>query len=248
MLILFRKLREGISSTRRNDTFALEVYEISLYLAIAFESPKQSTSIISHLVPGLYLASPSIQHNRLYSVLISLLHHLVVAYPSQSTFNQHLGTIPAAFLPRDSAEFQWITSVSKSLRTQNYTSFAMLTRPAHISQLLDSANCVRQSQVTSDPGGGRSASVMRQAMNVLVHSLREKARTTTWQIIRSAYREFSCTNEGTRTWLTHSLFLQSLVPHCKDIGVEKWMEERSALGHARQKEGVEGRWLVYKAQ
>ncbi|KAI6098125.1 hypothetical protein F5141DRAFT_438916 [Pisolithus sp. B1] len=59
VLILFRKLREGLLSSGRNDQFSLQVYETSLYLSVMFESSVgmlDTTSILSRLVPGMYTA------------------------------------------------------------------------------------------------------------------------------------------------------------------------------------------------
>ncbi|KAI0754748.1 hypothetical protein C8Q80DRAFT_1140737 [Daedaleopsis nitida] len=55
LMILFRKLREGLLSVQRRDVFALEVYETSLYLSVLFKSPVQTTSTLSHLFPDLYV-------------------------------------------------------------------------------------------------------------------------------------------------------------------------------------------------
>ncbi|KAI0699956.1 hypothetical protein C8T65DRAFT_658729, partial [Cerioporus squamosus] len=55
LLILFRKLREGLLSIHRRDAFALEVYETSLHLSVLFKSPVQTTSTLSHLFPDLYV-------------------------------------------------------------------------------------------------------------------------------------------------------------------------------------------------
>ncbi|KAF5382473.1 hypothetical protein D9615_003027 [Tricholomella constricta] len=248
VLILFRKLREGISATRRCDSFALEVYETSLYLAAAFESPKQSTSIIPHLVPSLYVSSPAPHDNLLASVVISLLHHLVVAYPSQSSFRQHFASIPSGLIPRNSAASKWIVSLAKSLRTQNYAAFELSTRPSSISRLFEGFNDLSSALKSMSISSGEGGSLSRQALSGLVHSLRSKARETTWEIIRSAYREVSCTNEETQTWLGSSLCLQSVVPYGRGIGAEDWLEQQSMHGHTRHKDGVVGRWIIYKAR
>ncbi|GLB38224.1 hypothetical protein LshimejAT787_0500890 [Lyophyllum shimeji] len=247
VLILFRKLREGISSSQRSDAFALEAYETSLYLAAAFESPRQSTSIIPHLVPGLYLTSPAPHDNRTATVLISLLHHLVTAYPSQGSYRQHFDTIPVDFLPRDGAPFTWITRLARSLRTQNYAVFEQLTSPSSISKVLgDEEDLAGALKSLSISDGDRRATLARQALHGLVHSLRYKARNTNWDIVRSAYREFSCDTEETRAWLVRSLSLRSSVPYGRSIEAEQWLEEKATLGHARRKEGVPGRWMIYK--
>ncbi|KAI0667734.1 hypothetical protein C8Q78DRAFT_1052300 [Trametes maxima] len=117
LLILFRKLREGLLSAQRTDAFALEVYETSLHLSVLFRSPVQTTSTLSHLFPAFYVpdahpnprpsassstthvphapshpppASESTPHTALLSTLILLLHHLVSSYPSQLAFHTQL--------------------------------------------------------------------------------------------------------------------------------------------------------------
>ncbi|KAG5646515.1 hypothetical protein DXG03_003282 [Asterophora parasitica] len=250
VLILFRKLREGVSSTRRNDSVALEVYETSLYLAVTFESPKQSTSIIPHLLPHLYLSAPSPHGNRLLSVLISLLHHLVAAYPSQSSFRQHLATIPGEFMPKGSAAAKWIVALARSLRTHNYAAFELLTRPSSISKIVDDhdSDDLSSALKTMSISNGDVRSLPRRALFGLVSSLRSKARETAWEIVRSAYREISCTSEDTSAWLASALCLKAIVPYEKDVEIEEWLEQRSEQGHTRRKEGVDGRWIIYKAR
>ncbi|KAI0822066.1 hypothetical protein BC628DRAFT_1392200 [Trametes gibbosa] len=117
LLILFRKLREGLLSTQRRDAFALEVYETSLHLSVLFASQAQTTSTLSHLFPTFYVSSvqsgtqpystssgssnvpppdastqssPSPPPTALGSTLIFLLHHLVSFYPSQRSFYAEL--------------------------------------------------------------------------------------------------------------------------------------------------------------
>ncbi|KAH9924308.1 uncharacterized protein BXZ73DRAFT_50634 [Epithele typhae] len=55
LLILLRKLREGLLSIKRRDAFAQEAYETSLHLAVLFKSPVQITSTLSHLFPDFYV-------------------------------------------------------------------------------------------------------------------------------------------------------------------------------------------------
>ncbi|KAI0769069.1 hypothetical protein BD413DRAFT_629044 [Trametes elegans] len=118
LLILFRKLREGLLSRQRRDAFALEVYETSLHLSVLFKSPVQTTSTLSHLFPNFYMSisnstrrpptrpvssaangpatqplensPPQPPPSALPSTLILLLHHLVSSYPSQLAFYTRL--------------------------------------------------------------------------------------------------------------------------------------------------------------
>ncbi|KAG6853931.1 hypothetical protein C0991_012423 [Blastosporella zonata] len=179
VLILFRKLREGISSSWRNDTFALEVYETSLYLAAVFESPKQTTAVIPHLLPSLYLTSSPPHKNRLITVLISLLHHLAITYPSQGTFRQFFDLIPTDFLPKSSAAHKWIRTLAKSLRTQNYATFEVLSRSASISRLFEGPEDPDLSGAMKplSLSGRDSESLAHQALFTLVHLLRNKFPT-----------------------------------------------------------------------
>ncbi|GAA5863914.1 hypothetical protein JCM3774_004416 [Rhodotorula dairenensis] len=54
ILLDFRKLREGVTSSRRVDAFACEVYEASILLALANANEPQLASSLPHLVLSLY--------------------------------------------------------------------------------------------------------------------------------------------------------------------------------------------------
>ncbi|KAG1742296.1 uncharacterized protein EDB91DRAFT_1081471 [Suillus paluster] len=69
----------------------LFLYETSLCLSSIFDSQVQTSSILSHLLPELYI-SASIQPP-ISSVLISLLHHLIAGYPSQKSYFEHLSRL-----------------------------------------------------------------------------------------------------------------------------------------------------------
>ncbi|GAA5987955.1 hypothetical protein JCM10908_007289 [Rhodotorula pacifica] len=56
ILLDFRKLREGVTSARRVDAFACEVYEASVLLALANGNEPQLSSSLPHLVTSLYPA------------------------------------------------------------------------------------------------------------------------------------------------------------------------------------------------
>ena len=222
------------------------VYETSLYLAVLFDSPRQITSIIPRLIPDLYLTPSSTPENRLPTIIISLLHHLVSAYPSQRAFHQHLGSLPSSFLPADSNAHTWISSLSSSMRSHNYVKFEELTRPPAFSRFVE----VESSLASLSISPQSSYDLVKKALFSLVGALREKARETTWSVIRSAYRELSCQTEaeGTRNWLTRSLALHSVIPDSNCVSVDEWLENQSRLGHVRPKDGVEGRWIVCKVR
>jgi hypothetical protein len=220
------------------------VYETSLYLSILFDSPKQTTSIIPHLFPSE--SDPKnapILQSSVYSVLCSLLHHLVVYYPSQGQYHQHLRSINEATLPRDSDVFIWFSALTKTLRMRNYSRLAVLgnnSRVLHvISQNLENTN----SQIAY-------ANLGHDAVLCLLDALRQKAGETAWGIIRSAYREFWM-GEGadvtTKAWLVRSLSLDSVYDEGRRIGAVEWLESKVDVGYVRKKEGQE-RWVVCKAR
>ncbi|KAF8645222.1 hypothetical protein AX16_008049 [Volvariella volvacea WC 439] len=243
LLILFRKLREGVASSNRTDSFALEIYETSLFLSAIFNIPRQTTAIISHLIPDLYLSYSGPHPNIEAAILVALLHHLIAAYPSQGVYNQHLDAISSSLFPRDCTSRKWIVSLAICLRTKNYCKVEHLTKGETVLSLLHPLE--RMGTEVTFP-----ASLSSHAVRCLVDRLREKARQNAWAIIRSAYRELSCNDESadTRTWLTRSLYLDSVASDQSSTALDQWLDQHSELGHVRKKEGVEGRWVICKVR
>ncbi|KAJ3513488.1 hypothetical protein NLJ89_g2918 [Agrocybe chaxingu] len=241
VLILFRKLREGVASSSRNDAFAMEAYETSLHLSVLFESPKQTTSIIPHLFAT---DPPLIPKPTIYSILGSLLYFLVVPYPSQSRYHEHLDSVPRSLLSRKSELFLWLSSLTKSLRMRNYAKFAALAQKAIIVQFIDS---FRELHETKTEGAHKVDKLGLEAVLFFMDALRQKAAESSWTIVRSAYRELWLDYESTKTWLPRSLCLDSIQDDRPSVKIEDWMRSRVSMGHMRPKDGVEGRWIVCKA-
>ncbi|THV03043.1 hypothetical protein K435DRAFT_652218, partial [Dendrothele bispora CBS 962.96] len=249
------KLREGIVSSKRRDQLTLEgslysVYETSLYLAILFHSPKQISSVVSHLIPELYSQVPGPQPHRTPSVLIALLHQLVLGSPSQNLYYSFLQAIPDHLLPRSSAAYLWLSSVASSLRMHNHCRFEQLTRSSSLSSFLDDVPSVplddRLAKLSLSSQSDRD--LLKKALYSVVNDLRAKARESAWTVIRSAYREISChTGSPTRDWLEKSLTLHDVSSDTNTMTLNQWLQEKSSINHVRQKEGVEGRWIIYKA-
>jgi len=200
------------------------VYETSLYLAALFQSPKQTISVIPHLIPPRNERSESKlpRNPSMHCLLISLLHQLVTSYPSQSQYYQQLDAIPKELLPAKSEVSVWLTSLTKSIRTRNYSRFTGLSQNSSVLNVL-------QSTSRSELG--------QKAVLSLLEILKEKVTDTTWAVIRASYREFNQTSEETSSWLARSLCLES---------ASNWLIARTPDGHVRPKEGVEGRWIVCK--
>ncbi|KAJ7160043.1 hypothetical protein C8R46DRAFT_1106819 [Mycena filopes] len=237
ILILFRKLREGIISSKRTGPFTLEVYETSLHLAVLFDSPRHIGPVIPALMS--YFTPPSTKTDNpcAQTILICLLHQLVAAYPSQHEFHSSMASIPNALFPADSEARLWITSVARCIRGRNYAKISNLTQLSALP--LDDDDALPK----------RATDLSRRALYHLVELLRSKTREMAWTVMRSAYRELSCQKEepklDTREWLERSLGLTvSEMPGKSSPDLDEWLERESVLGHVRRKEGVEGRWIV----
>ena len=218
-----------------------KVYELSLYLAVIFESQKQAASIIPSLFTRPDTADSTtttpVRSPSIHCVMISLLHHLVASYPSQSTYNQHRSQI---LLRNRSKASDWLISLTRSLRMRNYAKFENLSGKKSILEVIG------ESATTLDA----NSDIGTRALLLLVDSLRRKAGDSAWDTIRSAYRELSCdpTPSGTKTWLRKSLCLDSVVLDDFSCEIESWLEQKLPLGHVRRKEGVEGRWIICKVR
>lgn len=214
------------------------MYETSSYLAVLFNSALQTTSTLSHLIPDLYSTSTS--QNIRITTLISLLHHLVAAYPSQSTFRQHLSLLPSSFIPPDSKAYKWVDGVTSSLRSLNYSKFEYLTRPSSFSDFLD---------LPPEPTTDSTRTLAHDALYYLVDALRSKSREKTWKVIRSAYRELAPESTTTRGWLERSLALHTVKPGGQDVVLDAWLAKKHEEGQLKRKEGTSDcRWIVCRVK
>lgn len=239
VLILFRKLREGIYACGRKDGFALEVYETSFHLAVLFNVHRQIGSIIPHLFGDLLRTNISNEKDPSVAILVCLLYHLVAEYPSQLTYRNFLDSLPSVFRFKDTSAYTWIKNLSRSIRTRNYVQFELLT---HQSALVDLVG-----DRCPDPTSIQH--VARLAFYFLVDCLHSRNRSTTWTVLRSAYRELSCHSESeTRAWLTRTLVLHPVASPKAVADLDGWLESESLLGHVRRKDGVDGRWIVCKVR
>lgn len=188
----------------------------------------------------------------MYSVLGSLLHYLVAFYPSQSMYHQHLASIPERSLPRKSEVSSWLLSITKSLRRRDYARFTILSQKATITELLEASR--NQTKFKGTPPTNLSSSyrddLATNAVLFLVDALRKKTSSTSWAVLRSAYRELWCDQAfaGTKTWLRRTLTLESVIPDNTKLSIETWLEEKESLGDVRRKDGTEARWIVCKAR
>lgn len=232
------------------------MYETSLHLSIIFNSPTQTTSVISHLLPSIYNALPELHSNLMSTVLLASLHFLCFGYPSQSRCFEHLHSLPDSFLPKYHPVERWLRDLMRTLRLHNYSRLEDLTSREVCERVLKQAGYASPRATIKT----RSSTVdlILEALCTLVNALRLKARETSWLVLRTAYRELSLPKPSdtdpapTRAWLCQSLALKSVKG---DAGssitdvvtlLDTWVESRQAQGDIKPKEGVEGRWIVVK--
>ncbi|KAF7980025.1 hypothetical protein HWV62_40146 [Athelia sp. TMB] len=219
------KLREGVVASKRSDSFAVEG-EPSLLARKIVKSMNRHLSIREISISGYNLRVSS-RHNDASSSS--------AAYPSQSTFRQHLAGIPASLLPVSSDSRIWIESLTGSLRAMNYAKFEQLSRPSSFAPL-----CMVDSHSQNS-----HSELATEALHLLVEALRNKARENIWRIVRSAYREVNCdpASGSTREWLARSLALPSGSPTSANVLLDNWLERKLTEGQVRKKDGIGfGNW------
>ena len=230
----------------------MPVYETSLYLSIVSGSAAQTTSIISHLLPKLYLSLPEIPEGASTAALVSCLHFLVAAYPSQGRYAEHRDALGPKFVARQSSQDRWLNKVTRVMRQRNYAALDGLTGQGHLKSLIPDDQD-RKLSPRSTTG------LAHDALCTLVNALRMKVRDTTWLVLRSAYRELHIpadTSNGTSPWLCRSLALRPVVSvngsdtEGEDSGilVKAWLTQKSAANEILLKDGTADRWLVCKVK
>ena len=220
------------------------VYETSLYLSVVFDSPVQTTTILSRLVPHIYSASPAPQPSRATTILILLLHQLVISFPSQQAYLEQIKHLVPNLLERPSAAYLWISALARSLRTLNFVYFEKLSHPDAFEHLLPLSPPIPSSNIKATTV---FQDLPRNAVHALVSRLRLKARDGAWIVVRNAYREISSSDE-TQMWLGKRLFFDNFGSEATVVRFDEWVRERCRDGRLRPKEGMEGRWMVCKAR
>ncbi|KAN0127420.1 hypothetical protein V8E53_014757 [Lactarius tabidus] len=243
ILIQFRKLREGVSASRRHDEFAVEAYETSLFLSIIFQSRVQITSILSHLLPDLYL---SIEHSPKesapFTVLLASLHSLDIHYPSQQSFFELSKSLTASFTLRRDHKV-WLRELSSSLRRGGYAQAGRLTQLSSLTLL---AALPASEARDRTPPILQGPDLRLLSLQMLVNSLRNHFRLSAWRMLRSSYREFALPLSDTATWLSDVLLLERDTEKPEDLRgdhVQLWFASRESHGEVGRN-GDNGRWAV----
>ncbi|KAI5827635.1 hypothetical protein K523DRAFT_373919 [Schizophyllum commune Tattone D] len=271
ILILLRKLREGISASKRIDAFAVEAYETSLFLAVISGNHRRISPVVSQITPELYEGIEGPHPNAPLAFTIALLYHLAASFPSQMMYQQQMALFQQgspSLLPPDSSEYTWIRALAASLRQMNVARFSGLAQPsaipisepgelAHALDNLSLGERTTSAALQSPTAAPRDTTIPRSsralagdALQAALDMLREKVREHAWDVLRAAYKELSSTADGA-PWLARSLVLdvetrsEHEEPGAEDLA--RWLEGQAQLGRVKRKEGVEGRWLVCKS-
>ena len=122
---------------------------------------------------------------------------------------------------------------------RNYVKLSVLSQKATVSKLLESPT-------STNPKGPGTDTLASHAVFFLVDALRRKASETAWNILRSAYREFDQGSTDIETWLSRSLFMDSVVSDEWTVEAGDWLETKASLGHVRRKENMAKKWIVCK--
>ena len=208
-------------------------------MSIIFRSHAQTTSILTALLPDLYLsAKPPLkgEASSCLTVLLASLHSLERHYPSQRAFFDLSKSLPPPFTLKNDHQL-WLRGLSCSLRRSGYSQFLQLTRKASLVRLV--------ALEKSDP---TPHDLRLLSLQTLVASLRDRLRLSAWCTIRSAYREFALPLSNTATWLSEVLLLEPETgkQEARKDGdlVQVWFASREDLGEVIRKDGADGRWAV----
>jgi hypothetical protein len=219
-------------------------FETSLWLSIIFRSHAQTTSILTALLPDLYLSAkpPKGETSSFLTVLLASLHSLERHYPSQRAFFDLSKSLPPSFALGKEHQV-WLRGLSSSLRRNGYSQFHRLARNASLVRLV----ALENTDPTPTPQQiGPDLRLL--SLQMLVASLRDHLRLSVWCTIRSAYREFALPVSNTATWLSEVLLLepdmgQQEASKDKDL-VQVWFTSREDLGEVVRKDGIDGRWAM----
>lgn len=228
LLRLLRKLREGVMASGREDSFATDVYEMSLFLAAAYGKTDQVTAVATHLLPTETIhsaASPTWKRPppREFVILLILLHHIVIGLRSSASLRWVVLAISSPLLTSKVCRnnLDWLKNIILSLRAHNYQSFWKIASEDHI------ATVARASSPSGTPSQRELAAIHGE-----LHKIRQYVQGTAWCVIRIAYREES------EKWLSNTLRLGPLA--------STWLSERQRLCEASPTDGKTSRWTIYK--
>ncbi|KAG8984575.1 hypothetical protein FRB94_006007 [Tulasnella sp. JGI-2019a] len=267
ILILFRKLREGVIASKRLDVFAVELYETSACWSILLRDGAQSTSILSQL-PELLLnyhaltttqpsqpsASPRPSSDRWAwkseMVVIYFLHLLRNKWPSQTEFLAALSTRPQrrtgsepsrSIFPTHTSEDDTFVGEIRAYLTSLATSIRRANYFA-LATLLDPKGneflgSLILARFTSSQDDEHIVKLRADTLLLSVNYLRELARDEIAWKCMHSAYREVSMREDARSWLSQRLFFTD--GEDGKMAVDTWMEKRVEKGDLTKKEAIQ---------
>lgn len=237
ILIQLRKLREGIQSTGRRDSFAIQVYELSYFLAIIFRSIPHMQSTSNNL-PRLYQHADGLKTSnrgnsddlRQTYTVIRLLQSLTESVPLGSKVPARKKEIDLFCQLHPTLEI-WFQQLALNVFRCNFCQSMLLTDNVELKSIL---------RILNFTPGVRERELAKYAFLSSISDLRENFRNYAWNIMRSAYRQI--TFPYSDDWCRRSLGLNS------DDAVMKWLSDHEHANEVVAKPGSPSIWLLRKPQ
>ncbi|KAF8325880.1 uncharacterized protein EI90DRAFT_3072098 [Cantharellus anzutake] len=236
ILILYRKLREGIMSSKRVDAFATQVCEESTLICIIFGENLQASHLLAQLVNTVYsqpISSPkaskakesggTVAKTQYQDSIIALylLDLLVSNFSAQGPF---ISMIKDSLLKTCTGGqlLLYFETLSLRIRRFEYVQVHQLLQPSRLPIKFDDPRTIdRKKHGTAlDP---YFPYICQLALSKSIVGLRNTLREHSWSVLRHSYRDFSLlasssgngdvtdsTGEvlrSTEEWLSRRLFL-----------------------------------------
>jgi len=232
ILIQLRKLREGLLSTKRSDLFALQVYELSFYFAVASHSTTHMQSTANTL-PGLYRSStgpvnPQTSKDKrqgLAFAIIRLLQSLTETESLGSRYHNRLKEIKS-FCQLDSSSQAWMQELFSSIIKGNFVQSMLFTDSSQVETRI----------IGLGLNGDTSTQIIaKNALTRTLLDLRDVLRLRVWTILRTAYRQVTIPFDD---WCRRSLGFED------DSDMEDWLRGREKLDEVCLKPGSTSIWIL----
>lgn len=227
-----RKLREGLLASNRDDAFATEVYETSLYLAAAYGVSDQVTAVSAQILPPSRILSPKAsakitqdRNVRGATLFLIMLHHLRLATLSASSLQWVVVALSHPFVTHNLSDSHlcWLKQVVMAWRCGNHHKIWNLTS----NQTLDT---ILLPSLTQGPRGRREMA----AFVAEAEGFRCRVREMAWKVTVTAYREES------EPWLLRSLSLAS--------DDTSWISTKQKTQEALLVPGDKPRWKLFRSK
>lgn len=170
---------------------------------------------------------------------VVLLHDLTMHYPSQKEYFERVNTLPDRYLDRAIPIYSWLSALRASMHLSEYVKFEKLTRISSLKGYLPSTPTELQDSV--------SRVYVADALKMLVASLRDKVRNSSWACLTRAYRELSVQSDNdTAAWMARMLLLNVDVGKASGVHTKAnaWIQDRRKVGEVKQKEDRPGQWII----